>query len=379
MSPRRRGVGNRTLPANLYPNGKYFQYRNPLTGKKTSINKTLQEAIKLANAANAKLMPLVADSRLFELITGEEAPKLLKLLDRFETEWLPERDLAPRTLAEVRIKLERYRKDLGSKLIGQLDVLELAEYLDQFSNNAYTKHRGLMIQIWTFAVAKGLADRNVAELTLRKKEAEKKRQRHTEAGVKRILEADTTPAWLKRAIRLALLSLQRREDLVRWERSAVDMAANTIRISASKTQNYDKPVHLEIDMGPDLRELVQECLSEPILSPYLICYKPKRRQRSQMEAKLHWSAVTEDYFSKAFRTARDECGAYDHIAEPAARPTVHELRALGAWMYQKQGFEQEYIQALMGHATEEMTAYYQEGHEAKKGPAYLRVQAGLKL
>lgn len=32
----------------------------------------------------------------------------------------------------------------------------------------------------------------------------------------------------------------------------------------------------------------------------------------------------------------------------------------------------------MGHATEEMTAYYQAGHE-KKELIYERVQAGLKL
>jgi hypothetical protein len=49
----------------------------------------------------------------------------------------------------------QYRDDLGALMVGQLDVLEVAEYLDQFSNNAYTKHRGLLVQIFTFAVAKG--------------------------------------------------------------------------------------------------------------------------------------------------------------------------------------------------------------------------------
>lgn len=375
--PRRRSVSNRHLPDNLYPNGKYFQYRNPITGKKTSINKPLAEAIRLAKAANAKLLPMLADHSLLEMITGEEAMKVRKLIDRFETEWLPERSLATSTLEEIRIKLERYRKDLGEKLIGQMDVLAMAEYLDQFTNNAYTKHRGLMIQIWDFAVAKGLADRNVAEMTIRKREKAKVRQRHTVEGVTAMLEAKTTPDWLKRAIRLALLSLQRREDIVTWERSAVDLETNIIRISTGKTQNYAVPIHLEIEMGADLRQVVTECLAVPIISPFLICYRPARRRRDQMDAKAHWSAVTEDYLTKHFRIARDKCNAYNDI--PAdARPTFHELRALGAWLYQQQGIDQAYIQALMGHATEEMTEYYQEGHE-KKGPAYQRVQAGLKL
>lgn len=377
--PRKRTSKNRDLPPNLYPNGKYWQYRNPVTGKKISINRSLAEAVKLAKAANAKLAPLmVDDGELLSLLTGEEAPTFTRLCDRFETEYLPDRKLAESTRKEIAIKLERYRADLGKKLVGQLDVLAVAEYLDQYNNNAYTKHRGLMIQIFDFAVAKGLAERNYAEMTLKKREEEKKRQRHTLEGVAKILEADTTAPWLKRAIRLALLSLQRREDLVTWERAAVDMAPNTIRISTGKTQNYESPIHLEIEMGADLRAVVQECLAEPIASPYLICYRPRARKREQIDAKLHWSAVTDDYLTKEFRKARDAARAYDHIKDPLARPTVHELHALGSWLYQQQGFSQEYVQALMGHATEEMTAYYQAGHE-KKEIIYQRAQADLKL
>lgn len=78
----------------------------------------------------------------------------------------------------------------------------------------YTKHRGLLVQVFAFAVAKGLCERNSAELTLVKKEAEKKRQRHTFEGLNKILGYVGTPVWLKRAIRLGLLSFQRREDIV---------------------------------------------------------------------------------------------------------------------------------------------------------------------
>jgi len=73
-------------------------------------------------------------------------------------------------------------------MVGHLDVLTVAEYLDGFENNGYTKHRGLLVQVFAFAVAKGLCYRNSAELTLVKKEAEKKRQRHTVEGLNTILE-----------------------------------------------------------------------------------------------------------------------------------------------------------------------------------------------
>ncbi|WP_246500292.1 phage integrase Arm DNA-binding domain-containing protein [Pseudomonas cyclaminis] len=47
MAARPRTLQNRKLPPNLYPNGKYWRYRNPVTGVMTSINRPLEEAIKL--------------------------------------------------------------------------------------------------------------------------------------------------------------------------------------------------------------------------------------------------------------------------------------------------------------------------------------------
>lgn len=109
---------------------------------------------------------------------------------------------------------------------------------------------------FAFAVAKGLCERNSAELTLVKKEAEKKRQRPTLDGLSTILNYSGTLPWLKRTIRLELLSLQRREDIVTWPKTAVDLERNTLKVSPGRTQNYGTPIHLEIVMGQDLREVV---------------------------------------------------------------------------------------------------------------------------
>lgn len=146
-------------------------------------------------------------------------------------------------MEEITYKLKHYRRELGEKLIGQLDVLAIAEYLDGFTNNAYTKHRGLMVQVFAFAVAKGLTERNVAELTLIKNEAQKKRQRHTLESLMKVINGNATPDRLARAIRLALVSLQRREDIVSWPKSAVDIENNTIKISPGKTERYENPTH----------------------------------------------------------------------------------------------------------------------------------------
>lgn len=376
MAPRPRAPKNRKLPPNLYANGKYWRYKNPINGNMTSINRSLDEAIKMATAANARLAPLmVEDGAMLMLLTGERLPTMTSLIERFKKEWLPSRNYAESSLEEIGYKLERYRKDIGHLLAGQIDVLAIAEYLDGFNNNAYTKHRGLLVQLFAFAVAKGLASQNFPELTLVKKEDKKKRQRHTLEGVMLMINAATTPPWLKRAIKLGLASLQRREDIVTWLKSSVDIGANTIKVSPGKAEGYDTPVHLKIVMGKALAEVVLECIKSPILSPYLIHYKPRARRKEQIDAKNHWTSVTPDYLTKEFRKARDAAKAYTDM--PAdERPTFHEIRALGSWLYEQQKFPEEYVQALLGHADPKMTRHYQDGHETKE-IEYVEVGADL--
>lgn len=97
----------------------------------TSINRPLEDAIKLARAANAKLAPVMAgDGELLAILTGDRLPTMRNLVERFEAQWLEDRDYAARPLVEIQFKLERYRQDLGDQLIDQLDVLTVAEYLD---------------------------------------------------------------------------------------------------------------------------------------------------------------------------------------------------------------------------------------------------------
>ncbi|MBC3209287.1 hypothetical protein HU755_21000 [Pseudomonas sp. SWRI111] len=81
-----------------------------------------------------------------------------------------------------------------------------------------------------------------------------------------------------------------------------------------------------------------------MLFTYLTHYSTKARKRSQLDAKLHWNAVTPDYLTKSFAQVRDS--------------------------------PQEYIQALLGHADEKMTKHYQEGH-GDKTIDYVEVSAEL--
>lgn len=66
-----------------------------------------------------------------------------------------------------------------------------------------------------------------------------------------------------------------------------------------------------------------------------------------------------------------------NIGSAGERPTFHEIRALGAWLYEQQGFEQEYIQSLMGHADVKPTENFQAGHGDDE-EVYMKAKADLK-
>jgi integrase len=143
------------------------------------------------------------------------------------------------------------------------------------------------------------------------------------------------------------------------------MQERTITILQQKTRNYANPIYIKIKMGDELYTAVKECLSSGIPCPYLIHYRPIRMTTKVRQSKSHPFAVTLDHLTKSFSDVRDTCGAYNHLP-PKLRPTLHDLRALGSYLYKKAGYPIEYIQALDGHADVATTERYIDGHEAKK-------------
>ena len=144
---------------------------------------------------------------------------------------------------------------------------------------------------------------------------------------------------LEEESRLGLLSLQRREDIVMWPKSAVDLEQNTIKVSPGRRRITGSPCIWRLPWAGVARgrcraPAIAGCV--PVLDPLLA----EGPQRSQQDAKLHWNAVTPDYLTKSFAQARDDSEAYKDM--PAGeRPTFHEIHALGAWLYEQQGSPQD--------------------------------------
>lgn len=378
MSPRRRTPKNTGFPTNVkvdrkYSDGKqvgvYYYYIFP-DGTREPLPAGEKEAIEAATALNQYFASQEAANFLDSVLRRRavKAGTINELIDGFEKEYLPGKKYSERTKSEIGYKLEEYRRVWGNLGVSEFTTRALAVFLNEKPLSSYIKHRGLLQDLFKFAVSQGYREDSPAALLMEKEAGDIQRKPHTQAGYDSVYKV--APDWLKRAMGIAVTSLQRRADLTRLHKDQIDLNRNTITVYQGKSEKYKKPVYIEIEMGDKLRESVSACLRSGILCPYLLHYRPERISKS----KLHPFAVTDGFLTKQFAKYRDESGAYDHLPKNE-RPTWHSLRGFGIFLYQEAGFPNEYIMALSGHASAQMVEYYADGHKEKRP---VLVRAGLK-
>src|SRR5690554_896307 len=217
MAPRKRLRKNKDLADNLYGNVKngvtYYQDKHPVTGLYHSMGTNKLEANAAARQLNSILIP---ERNLVAEVMGTANNDIAHLIGRYRKEQLPTKGLAPGTTKILEYRLNRLEKDLGSKLIDETDVQTVAEYLDtNFERDAYIKHRATLVELFRFAINKGLYPLdmgNPAEVTYAKSEYEKARRRLTLAQFWEIHEQ--APAWMQLAMETALVTLQGRAEVI---------------------------------------------------------------------------------------------------------------------------------------------------------------------
>lgn len=378
MSPRRRTPKNSPFPPNVkvdrkYVDGKqvgvYYYYIFP-DGTREPLPADEKAAIEAATALNQYFASKEAANFVNSVIQRRAVKDgtMNELVDDFEKEYLPGKRYSDRTLEEIGYKLEEYRRTWGETGVSEISTRILALFLNEKPVSSYIKHRGLLQDLFKFAVSQGYREDSPAALLMEKESDPIDRKPHTQEGYDKIYTI--APDWMQRAMEISVTSLQRRADLTRLHKDQIDLDRGTITVKQRKTEKYKTPVFIEIEMGERLRNAVSACLQSGMLCPYLLHRKPERISK----AKLHPFAVTDGFLSKQFTKYRDLSGAYDHLPKNE-RPTWHSIRGFGIFLYQESGYSNEYIMALSGHASEEMVEYYADGHKAKKP---VLVKAGLK-
>jgi len=358
----------------------YYYYRMPDGSLEALAHGDEKASIEAACILNRELRP--SGDIVNRILTRppkppkptDKNPLMLDALNEFENQWISAQGWSPRTLREAVIKLNKYREYWSCERTGDIDTFAVAQFLKILNPEPARKHRILLDQFFRFIASNSYRTQRPM-LDIQKVKAQKrKRARHTWERHKAIYDA--SPAWLQRTINTALYSLQHRSDLVNINtKTDIDLDARTIRILQSKTENYDKPVLIDIVMGDELYQTVLDSIKSDIPCPYLIHCRLKRITKQIREMKLHPFAALPEYLTRQYSKIRDEVGVYNHLPK-TQRPGIHSLRALGIWLYTKAGYPDEYIMALSGHATSKMKAHYIEGHEKQKA---IRVAADLSL
>jgi len=344
MMPRR-SKKNSDLPDNLYQNGDYFRWKNPLTDKYKSLNCSRAEAIKAANIANNAVLSKVD---LSQHLLGSDNT-VSSVLDGFEREYIPIKKWRDGTIKDAGYRIKTYRKRFGHYPIQQITVLVLKDFLSEYGASSYIKHRQLWIDIFTYAISIGLTQFNCGEATLKISPPKRKTKRLTNESYKAVYDkADT---WFKNVMELARISLQRRGDLCSLQYNDYKKDGY-LYIKQSKSLGKET-ANLKILVWKELKQAIHATKTVPF-SPYVLHRHSKRRANDKQKLD---NSVKPDFVSKQF-------AKYAKLAK-VENVTFREIRSYGARQYEEQGYSKSFIQALLGHADESMTDYYLDDGEIK--------------
>jgi len=267
--------------------------------------------------------------------------------------------LSPVTVADYTNKVKAIlRKDIAKRPIAEITTHDLSQALKEYPPTQRNRNRSLLILIFDYAIGEGLVNDNPARPLLKSKETVR-RQRLTIEGFNAVYEKADRKT--QDAMRLALRTLQRREDLVRIKRADIkeEGGRKWIELIQQKTK-----VAVKIYIDSALEADIARC-NDGVLSEYVLHYGMESNKRRRAKP------LTPNRLTKGFAKARDASGFFDDVPKDE-RPTFHEIRALGAILYLRSGRSLQEIQRLCGHKDEATTRRYLERH----GVEFIEAESG---
>lgn len=358
------------LPANLYePRKGYFVYRNPETSTAHALGRiSRREAIAQAMEANQYIEQVQTERLVHKLHAIAHGERFTDWIDQYQ-KILERRALAPSTARQNEWKLERIRQEFGQEIISELqhNVRRWAEWLDSYTEQGKARmavsFRSILLDVWREAIASGQAQNNPISIT-RPARVTIQRARLTLDTAKLILEEAKIlgEEWLLNAIKLGLVTAQRREDIVAIQfrertGSTAWIGADGLYVRQKKTDTrIIIPLDLSLNaLNLNLGQILDDCRGR-IVTPWVI-HQTRPRGNSPVGSPIFIDTVT-----KRFAHVRDKAAekAGKKLWEPhKAPPTFHELRSLATRLYAEQ-FGGDFAQALAGHKDPKMTAVYRD-------------------
>lgn len=350
---RRRTAKNRSLPPNLYERKGYFAWRDPRDGKEYGLGKDKRSAIEQAIEANLLASGQYSPHRLIDRLTGAADRTFADWYDRYMV-IMEKRELKPKSIQSVKDLLRAPLKKWGITPLEQITVLAVGELIktwtDQGKLRMATHVKSRLSDFFREAIAAGWIQTNPAEVT-KIHGLKTKRERLPLTAFKAILEKakqDTRRPWAYSALKLALITGQRREDLAKAKPE--DVNDGYFHVIQEKTgMRLRLPLDLRLDdLKQTLGEVISECLNSGVKEPEYLIHHRQFAHRVRPGQRLRAELLT-----RAFADHRDtaEVGGEDNP------PTFHEIRSLSGRLYANI-YGQEFAQAILGHRTASTTATY---------------------
>jgi len=263
----------------------------------------------------------------------------------------------PNTAKTVRSQDKIITAAIGSIQCGALTVADCAGLIERIVGEGKARSaeaiRSRLIAICRRGQELGWMDHDPASITGRPKVTVQRGRLTLETFQAIYAKAPQVSEWLQHAMALALVTGADRSTIAGLQRA--DVADGYLTLTRGKTgARIAIPLALRLDaLGWSLEELVSRRFG--VVSPLLL-HHVDPWGNAPAGSKVH-----PDRISRAFTEARVLAGLPDEGAS-----TFHEIRSLASRLYRDQGGVD--VQALLGHATKNMTAMYQDprGVEAIK-------------
>lgn len=293
-----------------------------------------------------------------------------RILPKYRTlsEWagiytpsLSERQICSKTLQNRQCHVRRIVEALGDKRIGAIKPHEISSLIAKVGKTHPVAAKRTLIEIRSMlddAVNNGWIATNPAK-AVRLPRTAVRRRRLSLSEWQRIdaYAKEHSPPWVYRMMRLALVTGQRRSDLVKMRFSDVwahDNGREYLHIAQAKTgARVAIPLDLRLDsVGLSVRDVIDDCISYA------------KAGDGHLIRKTTGKPPCVESMSWRFEEARE--AVLPDEDEEISPPSLHECRSLSAREYKKQGIN---TQTLLGHSKASMTDLYHNdrGLDARDG------------
>jgi integrase len=353
---RKRLAKNKGFPPNLYQNpAGYFYYKNPMTKAQKGLGRDRAHAFSEARAANAVLATMKPSS-LADWVAGKVEYTLAEWLPVYKQLWMEKVEPKPATVAAADSYMRRLEEcNFADRRLVDVSTAMVAQYLETYKvergATSARQMRSKMADIFRWAETQGLIEAGRSPVTATR--AHKVTVVRERMSLEQFLAIrEQAPVWLRNAMNLALLTGQRREDILSMKFS--DWKDGRLHVAQGKSGGttrlaLDGAIRLS-KVGLSIAEVVRACRDD-VASHYLV-HHVRHKGTTKPGQKVAGNGLAD-----AFITARQAAGIEPEVGRTAI--TLHEIRSLSERLYREE-FGAAFAQSILGHKNAAMTEKYDD-------------------